>query len=183
MLPDLTRPDAAVALIGQWTSADPTTELDRLTAEPLPEGCLARAHYLGTDGTSLLHYSQWATSAAARAHAATAPVPLAEYRRYRSQVDATGPAGCVVIAAIDFDRPDAQRQRDFVDEMFAAGEQAEAEGVRIPGLLAAHFHLSVDGTGVRNYAEWTDPAAHLAFTGVQESPAWRRYRPHPAPGH
>ncbi|MCK2238813.1 MULTISPECIES: antibiotic biosynthesis monooxygenase [unclassified Crossiella] len=180
MLPDPTRADAAITLIGEWTSTDPTAELDRLAAEPLPEGCLAAACYRGVDGVSLLHYSQWSTSAAARAHAATAPIPLAEYRRYRSQVDATGPAGCVVIAAIDSPIPDARWQRDFVDGMFEAGEQAEAEGVVIPGLLAAHFHLSADGTGVRNYAEWTDVAAHQAFTGTGHSPAWKRYLPHHA---
>lgn len=177
MLPDLTRPDAAVALIGQWTATDPDSELDALAAAPLPEGCLSMTYYRGTDGESLLHYSQWTTSAAARAHAVTAPIPLAEYRRYRSQVDGAGPVGCVVIAAIDHPTPDAQWQRDFVDGMFAAGEQAEAEGVAIPGLLAAHFHLSADGTGVRNYAEWTDVAAHRAMTGADASPAWKRYLP------
>ncbi|MGO1053412.1 hypothetical protein [Crossiella sp. CA198] len=177
MLPDPTRADAAVVLIGEWTSTDPEAELDWLAAEPLPEGCQFMASYRCTDGVNLLHYSQWTTSTAARAHAATAPIPVTEFRHYRSRVDTTGPVGCVVIAQLGIAVADPQWLRDFVDRMFTTGEEADAAGMVIPGLLAAHFYFSIDGTDIRNYAEWTDPGCHRAMTGADESPAWKRYLP------
>lgn len=31
----------------------------------------------------------------------------------------------------------------------------------MPGSIAAHFHISTDGTRLFNYAEWTDAQAHI----------------------
>ncbi|MEV7908307.1 antibiotic biosynthesis monooxygenase, partial [Streptomyces anulatus] len=97
---------------------------------------------------------------------------------YRSGTrdDAPEP-GCVVIVSVEFAGPDRQRQEQWVDTVFDA---LTAETEPHPGGVSAHFHLSVDGTRVLNYAEWTDEASHraaLESSGqgtVGSAPEWRR---------
>ena len=106
--------------------------------------------------------------------AASAPV---FYRRYRSgtRPDAGDP-GCIVAVSVEFAGPDEARQRAWVDTVF---EAIEAETTPPEGGLGAHFHVSLDGTRVLNYAEWVDEASHRAAlersgTGaVGSGPKWR----------
>lgn len=173
-----------------------------------PEGMLSYTCFLATDGSTLRHHTQWtddeararfwsaespeaastrlADSRVARVRSIDEVVPgierdgLTVYDLYRSHVPA-GPApdtGCVVIVTIDFDGPDRDRQARWIDAVVTA---LEAEPEPTPGLLAAHFHRSVDGTTVVNYAEWTNEQAHHDAldhgpNGIAQTdqPEWRR---------
>jgi hypothetical protein len=182
--------------------------IDAWTDRARPDGMLSYTCFLSTDGSTLRHHTQWtdddarsrfwsaespeaaparlAESQVARVRTIDEVVPgierdgLAVYDLYRSHL-AAGPApatGCVVIVTVDFEGPDRDRQARWVDEVVAA---LDAEPEPTPGLIAAHFHRSVDGTKVVNYAEWTSEQAHhdaldqgpdgLSQT---ERPEWRR---------
>lgn len=108
------------------------------------------------------------------------------YQLYRSGglgTDDRRIAGCAVIVDVAFDEPDTERQRAWVDGVF---EALETEPHPDPGGIAGHFHVSVDGTRVLNYAEWESAEAHReALTapgdGVGSRPrSGRRCRASPA---
>jgi Antibiotic biosynthesis monooxygenase len=74
-----------------------------------------------------------------------------------------------------------RRQRQWVDTVF---EALEPETVPDPGGVSAHFHLSIDGTRVLNYAEWIDEEAHReaienSHGGIGPGPKWQRVRSFP----
>ena len=104
-------------------------------------------------------------------------LPPVFYRRYRSATrpEAAEP-GCIVAVSVEFDGPDDARQRAWVDTVFDA---LAAEASPAPGGIGAHFHVSLDGTRVLNYAEWVDEAAHVAALArsgngaVGSNPKWR----------
>jgi hypothetical protein len=105
------------------------------------------------------------------------------YRLYRSRVRSDAPLpGCVVIVSVEFDGPDEQRQRRWVDTVF---EALDAETELRPGGISGHFHLSTDGSRVLNYAEWTDEEAHreaIERSGqgsIGWGPKWRQVRSFP----
>jgi len=181
-LPDITRPDAGVVLAGEWGVGTPERQIAAAEAVvaawervPWPQGLLSYTLLVGTDGDTVLHYSQWTSEAAIREFVQTArpqwvrgiddAIPGIErrgvvtYRLYRSGVrDGTPPVpGCIVAVTVEFDGPDAQRLRRWIDTVFDA---LEAEAGPHPGGISGHFHVSTDGTRVLNYAEWTDEAAH-----------------------
>lgn len=137
----------------------------------------------------MLQYSQWADESASRAfagtdkplwaHAVHTAVPGIEhrkvtaYRLYRNTTPVVEPppTGCLVTVTIDFDEPGAQRQRCWVDNVFAAAGTTDASPT--VGMLAAHFHVSVDGTRVLNLAEWTTAQAHHDAGASTTTPAER----------
>jgi hypothetical protein len=173
-----------------------------------PAGLLSYTCFLSTDGSTLRQHTQWtddearsrfwsaespetaptrlAESRVARIRTIDEVVPgierdgLAVYDLYRSHL-AAGPTpatGCVVIVTIDFEGPDRDRQAHWVDDVVAA---LESEPEPTPGLIAAHFHRSIDGTTVVNYAEWTSEQAHIDALdhgpdGLSQTdrPEWRR---------
>ncbi|WEV27212.1 antibiotic biosynthesis monooxygenase [Streptomyces sp. 71268] len=195
--PDATRADAGLATFSTWRVGTPERQraaVDAIAATwrrlpwPTPE-LLGYSVYTGTDGETLLHYAQW-TSEAAReayvgagrqaAHAAEidAAVPgierdgVTSYRLYRSAFTprSRGPrapaVGCAVAVSIEFDGPDEARLRRWVDGWFD-GDEPEVDD--FDGLLAAHFHVSTDGTRVLNYAEWVSVQAHVdALAAIHE---------------
>jgi hypothetical protein len=63
-----------------------------------------------------------------------------------------------VIVEVEFEGPDPDRRRAWVDAVF---EALQSEPNPRPGGLSAHFHLSTDGTRVLNYAEWESAQAHI----------------------
>ncbi|MFI5807426.1 antibiotic biosynthesis monooxygenase [Streptomyces sp. NPDC051561] len=168
-------------------------------AREWPEaGPLAYSVYVGEDGRTLLHYSQWRDEGAHQAFfrqgrdernaEIDAAVPgvrrvgIHAYERYRSMVtegDDRLP-GCVAVIEVDFDGADPGRLREWVDAVFAA---FEVEPGAADGSLSAHFHVGVDGTRALNFAEWTDAASHLAMLNAPEdgepSPAWQRVHTFP----
>ena len=104
--------------------------------------------------------------------------PPVFYRRYRSGTPSRRAAmpGCIVVVSVEFDGPDEARQRAWVDTVFDA---LAAEPSPPAGGIGAHFHLSLDGTRVLNYAEWVDEASHRAalersgIGAIGSGPKWR----------
>jgi hypothetical protein len=144
----------------------------RVPFEPRPEGLLDVRWLEQVDGGGAMTYSQW--SEAVEVDGAVA------YRRYRSGREPVDRAvGCVVLVSVEFDRPGVAEE--WVDLVFDA---LAAEREPHPGGISAHFHVSVDGLRVLNYAEWTSAEAHedaLArgngAVGVSEP--WRHVRSFP----
>lgn len=193
---ELTRADAGLVLVGEWTVPDPALQRDAADAaldawrhRSWPDGLCAHHCLLGEDGRTVLHHLQWADGAAARAFAATgkpgwsrfvdAAVPgvrhrgVSAYRRYRDStpLHAPPPTGCLVTVTIDFEGPDPDRQRAWVDDVFRAAGTTSAAPTS--GMLAAHFHLGVDGTRVLNLAEWTSAAAHREAVSAAPATGFR----------
>ena len=132
-------------------------------AGPLP-GLLSLSCFLSVDSTTVLSYVQCADPDAYDGFALAARGGLGgtavRYARGRGVVlhDGVRP-GCVVVATFDVDGPESQTR--IVDGICDAIEAAPR--AQHPGLLAANFHLSADGSRVLNYAEWTCDADHEAF--------------------
>ncbi|ANS64426.1 hypothetical protein SLINC_2202 [Streptomyces lincolnensis] len=182
--PDLTRADAGARLFSTWRVGTPLRQRQTVEAiartwerRPWPaDGLLGYHVYTGEDASSLLHYSQWRDEQAYEAFTKVhrqerndeidTAVPgierlwLGRYRHYRSGTrdGDTRVPGCVVIVDIEFESPDPDRQRAWVDAVF---EALESESHLHPGGMSAHFHLSTDGTRVLNYAEWESAQAHI----------------------
>lgn len=182
-VPDIGRGDAGLALLGEWRTCGPEHQQRAADAAMAawqivrwPAGLLAYSCLLGEDGQGVLQYSQWSEESAAHAfadadkpqwaQAVRAAAPDIEYRKltpyrlYRNTTPLADPPaiGCLVTVTVDFDGPDAKRQQGWVDHVFAAAGTTHASPER--GMLAAHFHLSLDGTRVINLAEWTTTQAH-----------------------
>ncbi len=180
--PVLDRPDVRAPFFSTWRVGTP--ERQRQTVEAVartwerrewPADDLLGYHvYAGHDGSTLLHHSQWASEQAYEAFAKTRRqervdeidtavagierLGLGRYRRYRSGSRADAPVpGCVVIVDVEFEGPDPERQRAWVDAVF---EALEGDVEPRPGGISGHFHLSTDGTRVLNYAEWESARAH-----------------------
>lgn len=155
--------------VSYFVSVDPVTGV----------GILRGTEAGGATRLGVVTYAQW-----------TSPPQtptLRTFERHRSYQPATpvpGPRpGCVVFVTIDFDDPDRDRQRRWIDAVVAA---LAAEPQPAPGLFAAHFHASTDGTQVLNYAEWTSAQAHRdaleggpGGLGRAERPEWRRVHEFP----
>ncbi|MFJ9589758.1 antibiotic biosynthesis monooxygenase [Streptomyces acidicola] len=181
--PELDNPGAGAPFFSTWKVGTPlrqrqTVEAIAATWERRPwpaEGLLGYYVYTGLDGSTLLHYSQWAEEQAYEAFVKTrrqerndeidTAVPgierqwLGRYRRYRGLTREEAPVpGCVVIVDVEFEGPDPDRQRAWVDAVLGA---LDSEPNPHPGGISAHFHLGTDGTRVLNYAEWETAQAHI----------------------
>ncbi|BFP56071.1 antibiotic biosynthesis monooxygenase [Streptomyces griseus] len=207
--PDPARTDARIAKVSTWNVGTPQRQREAVDAIrktwesrawPHP-GLLSYSVHAGEDGATLLHYSQWTGEQAfqdfvrevrdGRNAEIDAAVPgierlaLHTYELYRSGLRAEGDTretGCVVIVDVEFDGPDPDRQRAWVDAVFEAlGEEAELPA----GGIAAHFHTSTDGTRVLNYAEWESAGHHVAALAApgegvgSPSPLWERVQKYP----
>ena len=186
-LPDVGRPDASFVVSRDFIAGAPQSQrpaadalLDAWDGIRWPEGLLGVTAFLGTDGLTIFHYVQWTNRQAFDDYIASGepgPAPyiqqkapglqmanLAQYQLYRSAPHkGSSVPGCVVIIEVEFEDPDAARQRAWVDAVF---EALAADAAGEPGLpeggLGAHFHVSADGLRVLNYAEWVDEASHIA---------------------
>ncbi|WAP58261.1 antibiotic biosynthesis monooxygenase [Streptomyces sp. S465] len=211
-LPDPARPEVGAALFSTWSVGTPERQRAAVEAiattwdnRPWPSPDLLSYNvYAGTDGDTLMHHSQWTSEAAyhvffrtrrqERNDAIDSAVPdikrlgLSHYQRYPSFSAPAAPVGTadpglIVLVEIDFDDPDPRLRRSWVDLVVEALE-SEPD----PGLLAADFHLIVDGEGhlstdrarVLTYARWTGAEAYeaaMAADGPRAgSSAWDRVR-------
>jgi hypothetical protein len=176
--PDITRPDADIALISEWTVK--TSKRQRVAAEtasttwehgPWPEGLLSDNYFVEIDGDTVLHYSQWTIEETADEFVQTDRPEwmckidadpdserheITPYRLYRSFVPDGSPRrrGCIVVISFETDGPEWQRK--LVDWLV----DRLPDNPPPPGNISNHFHLSTDGTRVFNYTEWTDEEAH-----------------------
>lgn len=184
-LPDVTRPDTGAIFSSVWLLGSP--ERQRAAAEaivsgwkdgPWSPGALSYSIFLGTDGDTIRHYSQWTSIEAFEHYQRTVrdsrvsrideTVPgivrqdLRRYSLYRSFVakDADQVPGIVVFPTADAET--SEELRRFIDAML---DGSGIEDDATPGLLSAHFHVSTDGTRMLNYAEWTSEDAHEAALG------------------
>ncbi|GGO50032.1 MULTISPECIES: antibiotic biosynthesis monooxygenase [Streptomyces] len=205
--PDPTRADVGLAFFSTWDVGTPERQEATVDAiakawesRPWPhEGLLSYHVYAGEDGATLMHHSQWRDDDAYQAFFAQGrdarnadidtAVPgierlgLTRTSLYRSVTPGSG-TGAVpeafVTVDVEFEGPDADRQRSWVDTVLTAIGTGP-----VPGLLAAHFHLSTDGTRIVNYAEWETAEHHArALEGPGQgigtvSEAWRRVREFP----
>ncbi|GAA4924552.1 antibiotic biosynthesis monooxygenase [Streptomyces coeruleoprunus] len=208
--PDLTRPGVGLVKVSTWRVGTPERQRAAVDAiartwqsRPWPvDGLLSYTVHIGSDGDTLLHYTQWRgeedyrelvrTQRAERNAEIDAAVPgiervdLRSYELYRSgsRADAgeSRVPGCVVIVDVEFDGPDHKRQQAWVDAVF---EALDSEPAPHPGGISGHFHTSLDGTRVLNYAEWESARAHeeaMAAPGDgigSPTPQWHRVQHHP----
>ncbi|MFD3379440.1 MULTISPECIES: antibiotic biosynthesis monooxygenase [unclassified Streptomyces] len=206
--PAMTRSEVGASFFSTWRVGTPARQRETVEAVAATwerrawpaEGLLGYHVYTGEDGTTLLHHSQWRSEqdyeAFVKVHRqervdeVDVAVPgieregLGRYRRHRSgaQEAETRIPGCIVIVEIEFEGPDPDRQRAWVDAVF---EALESEPELSPGGISAHFHLSTDGTKVLNYAEWETAQAHidaLASPGGgvgSRTPQWERVQTYP----
>ena len=181
-LPDIDRPDVRLAVVRQFPVDGPEQQravagatLAAWNAAPWPDALISRTCYLSTDEQRVLTYEQRSDDQPDLED----PAAIA-YRLYRSGVRDDAPVpGCIVIVEVQTDTGDTART--WIDAVFDA---LAAEVTLHPGGISGHFHISVDGTRVLNYAEWVDEASHIeAVSGtgsVGRGPAWRRV--HTMPG-
>lgn len=205
-LPDITRSDVGTVLVSEWKVGSPERQRTLVEAfiaawegAPWPQGLLSTNLFLSTNGETVLNFAQWTDGEAyhefvqthlqSRVEQIDRAVPgiersgPANYRVYRSGVRRDAPVpGCVVIVSVEFDGPNEWRQRLWVDTVF---EALEAETEPHPGGISGHFHLSVDGARVLNYAEWTSEDAHreaIERSGqgsIGSGPKWGQVRSFP----
>ncbi len=178
-LPDIDRPDVQVAVVRQVVVTTVTEQLALADATivawdaaPWPDRLISRTCYVSTDGQRVLTYEQWQTGPAG------ADADAIAFRLYRSGTrENPPPVGCVVVVEVQTDGHDVARA--WVDAVF---EALDAEPALHPGGIAGHFHISVDGTRVMNYAEWVDEASHIEAIGqagsIGRGPAWQRVHAH-----
>lgn len=106
------------------------------------------------------------------------------FRWYRSHTThGLNPTDFFGIVRIEFDGVNHQRLQDWVDAVLTA---IGAEPDPIPGLIAAHFLTSLDGTGVINLANWVsesdyDRALATGPDGIAQTdlPEWQTVRHSP----
>lgn len=180
VLPDITRPDVGIITISEWRVDSPERQkaavdanMDAWRHAPWPEGLISHSCYAGTDGHTIMHYAQWSyeeaydtflkTGRSDRVQNIDAVVPgierigIKKYQHYRSIIPDGEPRvpGCIVIVSFETDGPATQRR--FVDTLI---DTVSSRITPHPGMIASHFHHSIDGTQVINYAEFTNEQAH-----------------------
>ncbi|GEB59226.1 antibiotic biosynthesis monooxygenase [Streptomyces gardneri] len=207
--PDLHRSGVGAVLVSTWRVGTPERQRAAVDAirkawesREWPDlGLLSYSVHVGTDGDTLLHYSQWTAEEAyedfvrtyrddrnAEIDAAVPGIERVELRRYapihRSAVRAgrgTGELpGIVVVVEADFGGPEAGSREDWVDTVFTAMDEDAATRPGSGG-AAAHFHLSTDGGRVLNYAEWESEQAHVEWLAddARLDEAWTRVHHYP----
>jgi NAD(P)H-dependent FMN reductase len=202
-LPDIARPDVEAVVVNQWTVGSPERQqavVDAIAAQwahrSRPEALISFATFTSTDGDAVLTYAQWTSDTAQKeaidAHRTTGfrvledevpgiePSGPVNYELYRSFVPDGAPPrqpGSAIVV-VNIEAAGAVQAREWIDEVLAA---LGSEGEPHPGLIAAHFHISGDGTQILNYAEWVNEQAHrdalengpTLGIGQTDSPHWR----------
>ena len=174
-VPDIDRGDVHAVFMSHWyvdgadrgravldEIADAWEQADR-PAEILSFSCYLST---GSDHFTVMTYAQCTRPDVYRSFVHGLPTPAArtepvEYRLHRSVLLApdAGPAAAVVVASFDVDG--SERQQYIISSVTANIEKSPRD--EQTGLIASHFHTSVDGTRVINFAEWTSDEEHIAF--------------------
>ncbi len=191
--PVINRPGVVTALVstiktdnpaGQQRAAAAVAEYWRTSA--WPAGLAAVSCFGDLDGRSMLVYQQWTDQAALDGSGAAASLtglsaaPPVEYRLYRT-VPGAGvphpppPAECFPVAFFTVEPGESGHGK--IDQMLAAEEDKAGTSRDYPGGIAAHMHVSADGTSVFVLSEWVSAELYNAhMEGV-----WKELLP--AGGH
>ncbi|MER7518808.1 antibiotic biosynthesis monooxygenase [Streptomyces sp. NPDC126499] len=180
--PNLVRPGVGLVLASRWRVGTPERQQATVRAirkawlnRDWPDGgLLSYSVLVGSDGDTLLHYSQW-TSEEAHQHffrtfrddrnaeidAAVPGIERVGLRRlappFRATVYGEGEGagdavpGCVAAVLVEIGPEGPEALADALE----AGRAGDA------GQIAAYAHLSADGTHLFHYAEWESETAHV----------------------
>ncbi|MFF8410162.1 hypothetical protein [Streptomyces omiyaensis] len=143
-------------------------------ADAWPQGLLSSSVYVSNTGDTVLTYTQWGSEEALAealedAGPATAWPPGLDalpgagtpagtpFRHYRA-VLGTAPADPAALTesfpVAFFDTADAAAAEEWLDGLLASEESSEGADRAYPGAVAAHLHISLDGTKVLSFSEW-----------------------------
>ncbi|MDA3643182.1 antibiotic biosynthesis monooxygenase [Saccharopolyspora indica] len=176
VLPEITRTDVGTILVSPWLVGTPERQRDAVDATiaewkaaPWPDAFLSLNCFVSLDGESVLNYAQWTDDEAHREFVRTyrptlvrgidEVVPgierpgLVRYR-LRGSVVVGGPDGEVVAVFVS--------DADGFENAERLVAEAQARLGTPPGLRAAHFHISTDGSRVLVYEEWADESSAAA---------------------
>ncbi|EHR60682.1 hypothetical protein [Saccharomonospora cyanea] len=210
-LPDVRRVDAGLAVVDTVVVREPARQREvaetLLTADrPWNDGLLSDTVFLGTDGHTVLRYSQWTGEEALDGAAVRDPEPVertvgvvssVRHRLYRSAVPKEVPTPGIIVV-VTFDTADAETGRRVVDALLDRhpATHPATMGTEFPeGMGGNHFHIALDGTQMVNWAEFTDELSHqrvvenqlradddvprlIADTPGLTGRGFRRYLPH-----
>jgi hypothetical protein len=173
--PDIDREDVHAVFMSHWyvAGADQGRAVldeiaDAWEGASRPPDVLSFSCYLstGSDHFTVMTYAQCTRPGSYRPFVHGLPTTAArvepvEYRLDRSVLLApdAGAAAAVVVASFDVDGP--ERQRHIISSVTENIERSPR--TEQTGLIASHFHVSIDGTRVINFAEWTSDEEHIAF--------------------
>ncbi|MEV3853789.1 hypothetical protein AB0J38_05625 [Streptomyces sp. NPDC050095] len=179
--PVLDSPDSAVALVTTVPVDGPdrqraVAEAVALRAADLaawPRGLTSLTVYLEGQGDTVLIHTQWASDRelaeaawpvvvglgldAERGAAASAEPTATPFRHYRTVRGTALPEPAPVPESFPvafFDTADEDAARAWLDGLLASEERTEGEDRAYPGAVAAHLHVSLDGTKVLSFSEW-----------------------------
>ncbi|MER5389935.1 hypothetical protein [Saccharopolyspora sp. NPDC002686] len=178
VLPEITRSDVGTVLVSPWIVGTPQRQRDAVDATisewkvaPWPAAFLSLNCFVSLDGEAVLNYAQWTDDDAHREFVRTyrptlvrgidEAVPgierpgLVRYRLRGSVVAEDRPRGEVVAVFVSGSDGFEHASRLVADAQARIGTPPDLP----PGLRAAHFHISADGTRVLIYEEWSDEAA------------------------
>lgn len=167
--------EGLIALAREWPDAAAAQEAFERRANGA-EGLVSFTVYEGADHDGAFTYEQW-TSEDAIQDLGDAPV----YHLYRGMTG-EGTPGCLVVVSVEFEGPDEQRQRDWINLVF---EALASEPARPAGGISGYFHVSTDGTRVLNFAEWASAEAHIAALatrgsdGIGTTDMWQKVQNYP----
>ncbi|MFF9671143.1 antibiotic biosynthesis monooxygenase [Streptomyces eurythermus] len=168
-LQNLQHPSAGTTLMSEWLTG--TAERSRTAADALlhewaaaqaPAGRLAQHVFLSLDGTGLFFYAQWTSD---EEHLAWARARRTEVV---SRVDALVPGierpGLIRTRLARSVVHDARRSAGLFTVRTVSAGDVEAATAPVPGLLAAHLHVTSDGERTVVVTEWADAASQEAAT-------------------
>lgn len=169
--PDVSRSDSGIVLVTPLyvgSEEAQRAEVERVMApyrnSELPDGMLSLSVFTCTQAENVLTYAQWVSDEAYREHTlstgadrdpdATEPV---RYRLHRGRVLEPGSVPTLLVPPV-FDVDGRERQRRAADSLLDGPLRSP-----FPGLVSTHFHISLDGTRVLNWAQWVDEESHERF--------------------
>ncbi|MFE5048919.1 hypothetical protein ACFRAI_21585 [Streptomyces sp. NPDC056637] len=200
--PVLDSPDSAVALVTTVPAAGPDRQ--RAVAEAVarhgkdsdawPQGLTSLTVYLDGQEDTVLIYTQW--SSEQDLDLAEAPWPIGvglgadeeaagsggatvtPFRHYRT-VRGTALTEPVPVPesfpVAFFDTADEDAARTWLDGLLASEERSEGEDRDYPGAVAAHLHISLDGTKVLSFSEWLTEGQAVAHIEAVWAPVLKQF--------
>ncbi|MDJ1135000.1 antibiotic biosynthesis monooxygenase family protein [Streptomyces iconiensis] len=167
-LPDVRRSGAPHVWVARWRLGEQSGAArtrEGLAAwwgsVPWPGGTVSATAYVAEDGDNALGYVRCSAPSPRTADILRAPhgAEAVAYGLRRSVVPETGGVPTCMVA-VTFGTAGPRAASDLVG---AVAGQLEAAAPECPGLVSAHFHVSLGHDRVLNYAEWESPEAHERF--------------------